>query len=44
MDYRETVFLPNTNFSMRGGLPHNEPEMIQRWNKINLWGKLRKKI
>ena len=43
MDYRETVFLPNTNFSMRGGLPHNEPEMIQRWEKINLWGKLRKK-
>ena len=43
MDYRETVFLPNTNFSMRGGLPHNEPEMIQRWKKINLWGKLRKK-
>ena len=26
---------------MRGGLPQREPEMIERWNKINLWGKLR---
>ena len=33
MDYKETVFLPKTNFSMRGGLPQNEPIMIERWKK-----------
>ena len=43
MDYKETVFLPSTNFPMRGGLPKNEPQMILRWKKINLWKKLREK-
>ena len=41
MDYKDTVFLPKSSFGMRGGLPQREPEMIERWNKINLWGKLR---
>ena len=36
MDYKETVFLPSTDFAMRGGLPKNEPQMILRWKKINL--------
>ena len=38
MDYKDTVFLPKSSFGMRGGLPQREPEMIERWNKINLWG------
>ena len=41
MDYKDTVFLPKSSFGMRGGLPQREPEMIERWNKIDLWGKLR---
>ena len=41
MDYKDTVFLPKSSFGMRGGLPQREPEMIKRWNKINLWEKLR---
>ena len=41
MDYKDTVFLPKSTFGMRGGLPQREPEMIERWNKIDLWGKLR---
>jgi len=41
MDYKDTVFLPKSSFGMRGGLPQREPEMINRWNKINLWEKLR---
>ncbi len=41
MDYKDTVFLPKSSFGMRGGLPQREPEMIDRWNKINLSGKLR---
>ena len=41
MDYKDTVFLPKSSFGMRGGLPQREPEMIERWNRIDLWGKLR---
>ena len=41
MDYKDTVFLPKSSFGMRGGLPQREPDMIERWNRIDLWGKLR---
>ena len=40
MDYKDTVFLPKSSFGMLGGLPQREPEMIERWNRIDLWGKL----
>ena len=42
-DYRETVFLPKTDFPMRGGLPQKEPEILTRWKEIDLYGKLRTK-
>ncbi|MBI1300831.1 MAG: isoleucine--tRNA ligase [Alphaproteobacteria bacterium] len=42
-DYRDTVFLPKTDFPMRGGLPQKEPEIIAKWQDINLHGQLRKK-
>ena len=29
-DYRETVFLPDTPFPMRGGLPTLEPKLLER--------------
>ena len=28
-DYRDTVFLPQTEFPMRGGLPKREPELLR---------------
>ena len=28
---------------MRGGLPQNEPIMIERWKKLDLWRKIRNK-
>jgi isoleucyl-tRNA synthetase len=40
-DYSKTLFLPQTEFPMRAGLPQREPEIIKRWNGINLYGKLR---
>ncbi len=40
-DYRDTVFLPQTPFPMRGDLPRKEPQMLARWDAIDLWGKLR---
>ncbi len=40
-DYRNTVFLPQTDFPMQGGLPKKEPEILARWQKIGLYEKLR---
>ena len=40
-DYKSTVFLPCTDFPMRGDLPRREPEMLRRWEEMRLWEKLR---
>ena len=40
-DYSKTLFLPQTEFPMRAGLPKQEPETIKRWNEMDLYGKLR---
>jgi len=40
-DYKSTVFLPRTEFPMRAGLPQREPEILQRWDKENLFARLR---
>lgn len=33
-DYRETVFLPETPFPMRGGLPQKEPQILADWGDL----------
>jgi isoleucyl-tRNA synthetase len=40
-DYSKTLFLPQTDFPMRAGLPQREPEMLKRWNEMGLYQKLR---
>jgi isoleucyl-tRNA synthetase len=40
-DYRDTVFLPQTSFPMRGDLPKKEPGILARWDAMDLWSKLR---
>ena len=40
-DYRDTLFLPKTDFPMRAGLPKAEPKWIERWNRIGLYKKQR---
>src|SRR6202522_2644737 len=40
-DYSETLFLPKTDFPMRAGLPKKEPELLERWEQIDLYGRLR---
>ncbi len=42
-DYRNTVFLPETDFPMRAGLPAREPEWLARWEKIGIYDRLREK-
>jgi len=41
-DYRETVFLPETEFPMRAGLPKAEPEMLKKWDAADLYHAVRK--
>jgi isoleucyl-tRNA synthetase len=40
-DYSKTLFLPQTEFPMRAGLPKREPEILKRWHEIGLYEKLR---
>ena len=39
---KENINLPKTTFSMKANLPTKEPKLIEYWNKINLYEKLRK--
>lgn len=40
-DYKPSVFLPRTDFPMRGGLPTKEPELLGRWAELDLFNRLR---
>ncbi len=40
-DYKSTVFLPRTNFPMRGSLPEREPEILARWEALDLYRRQR---
>jgi isoleucyl-tRNA synthetase len=42
-DYRDTVFLPETDFPMRAGLPQREPDWLARWEKIGVYDRLRER-
>jgi len=36
MDYKDTLNLPVTDFPMRAGLPQREPEILSRWEELQL--------
>ncbi len=40
-DYRDTVFLPKTDFPMKAGLPQKEPKILARWQEEKLYEQLR---
>jgi isoleucyl-tRNA synthetase len=40
-DYSQTLFLPETPFPMRAGLPAKEPDILARWEKIGLYARIR---
>ncbi|MCP8939189.1 isoleucine--tRNA ligase [Alsobacter sp. SYSU M60028] len=40
-DYSKTLFLPQTDFPMRAGLPQREPQMLARWADMDLYRRLR---
>ncbi len=41
LDYSKTLYLPQTDFPMRAGLPAKEPEFVKRWQELSLYKKLR---
>lgn len=41
MDYKETLFLPQTQFAMRGNLPANEPLRYKKWRENDAYSKMR---
>jgi isoleucyl-tRNA synthetase len=40
-DYRDTVFLPRTDFPMKAGLPAKEPKWLERWRAEKVYETLR---
>jgi isoleucyl-tRNA synthetase len=40
-DYKATLNLPDTAFPMKAGLPQREPQILQQWDSIGLYQKLR---
>jgi isoleucyl-tRNA synthetase len=40
-DYRDTVFLPKTDFPMKAGLAQKEPAILARWSADDLYKRLR---
>ena len=42
-DYRDTVFLPKTDFPMKAGLAKKEPDILARWEETRLYERLRQK-
>jgi isoleucyl-tRNA synthetase len=40
-DYSKSLYLPQTTFPMRAGLPQKEPELLARWLAIDLYQRLR---
>ncbi|ESY47609.1 isoleucine--tRNA ligase [Mesorhizobium sp. RSR380A] len=41
IDYSKTLYLPQTDFPMRAGLPEKEPLLVKRWQDMDLYAKLR---
>lgn len=40
-DYSKTLYLPETEFPMRAGLPQKEPEVAAKWKEMGLYKRLR---
>ncbi len=40
MDYKESIFLPKTDFEMRGNLTVKEPKIEQFWNDNDIYNKM----
>jgi isoleucyl-tRNA synthetase len=43
MDYKSTLNLPRTSFPMKANLPQREPEILAKWEQMQLYEQLREK-
>ena len=43
MEYKDTLLMPKTEFKMRGNLPENEKIMLEHWDNIDLYHKMKDK-
>ena len=41
LDLKSTLNLPRTDFSMKANLPRNEPLMLDRWQKMGIYDRIR---
>ena len=41
MDYKDTLNLPKTSFSMKANLARKEPEMLEKWKEMDVYEKIR---
>ncbi len=41
VDLKQTINLPKTSFSMKANLPQAEPKTLERWEKEDLYGRIR---
>ena len=41
MDYKNTLNLPKTTFSMKANLARKEPELLEKWAEMNIYEKIR---
>ncbi len=41
LDYSKTLYLPQTDFPMRAGLPEKEPVLVKRWQDMDIYRVLR---
>jgi len=40
-DYKDSLNLPQTDFPMKAGLPQREPQMLESWEQVKLYEKIR---
>ncbi|WP_453997080.1 isoleucine--tRNA ligase [Bacillus nitroreducens] len=43
MDYKDTLLMPKTDFPMRGNLPNREPQIQEKWEKMNIYQKVQER-
>src|SRR5690242_21875746 len=41
LELKKTLNLPKTEFSMKANLPQNEPKWLERWEKMEIYAKMR---
>jgi isoleucyl-tRNA synthetase len=42
MDYKNTLNLPKTDFPMKANLAQKEPDLLKKWDDMNIYGMIRK--